>query len=436
MGTIHSWRIDPSLWQGMMKRIAQKQGTEGAKTDLKVPLSEIKRAQKFLSQYLSFTPLIFNPWLSEAMQCEVYLKLENLQPIGSFKIRGATYRISKLTSSERKCGVIAASAGNHAQGVAWGSRQLSVQALVVMPKGASLVKIQNTKSLGAEVLLEGENYDQAFAVAQEIAKKSGRIFIHAFENVSVIAGQGTLGLEILEQLPDLNAVIGSIGGGGMMGGVATAIRALKPKTTLVGCQASGAPSMLRSIRSGKVVALDHIETFADGVALAKASSKMLNFLNPIIDKWVGATDEEIAAAVLSLLEKARLMAEGSGALPLAALEKLKRELKNQKVVLIISGGNMDVNILSRIIDRGLIRAGRRVRLNVIISDRTGSLAKLTDLIAKGGANIIQAIHDRSEPYTTIDQTDVALTLETRGPEHSKELVRLLRKNVLRLELIH
>jgi threonine dehydratase len=311
-----------------------------------------------------------------------------------------------------------------------------VDAQIVMPKAAPLVKIQNTKALGAEVILAGDNYDEAYAIALKLAKKTGRVFVHAFEDSDVIAGQGTVGLEIVEQLPDAEVVIGAIGGGGLMAGVATAIKELRPKTMLIGCQASGAASMIKSLRSGKATALEAVNTFADGIAVKRTSPKMLTLLKPLLDRVVEGDDEAIAISVLTLMEKAKVISEGSGALPLAVLHKLRKQIRGKKVVLIIGGGNIDVNVLSRIIDVGLIRMGRRVRLNVIISDKPGSLAKLTELIAREGANVIQAIHDRSEPSATIDQTEVALTLETRGPEHSQALIQALRKNAIKVELTH
>jgi threonine dehydratase len=412
-------------------------GAQMAKKKSKLPLTlaDIQDAKQLIHHYLQPTPLLLNSWLSEALGCEVHLKLENMQPIGSFKIRGALYKISRLSPEEKKRGVIAASAGNHAQGVAWGSRQLGVKALIVMPKGAPLVKIQNTRSLGAEVVLEGDNYDEAYEHARKIAKKTGRVYIHAFEDPAIIAGQGTIGLEILEQLPDVDVVIGSIGGGGMMAGIALAIKELHPQAKVIGAQAMGASSMVESLQRGKLCKPGKADTFADGIAVRKASEKMFEVLKHRLDQVLEVSDEEIAAAVLTLLEKAKVVVEGAGAVPLAVLEQVKKRLKGKKVVLVVSGGNIDVNLISRIIDRGLIRAGRRLRINVLLSDRPGSLARLTDLIARQGANILQAIHDRSEPSTTIDQTDVALTLETRGPEHSQAVIRAIREHVLRVELI-
>jgi len=399
-----------------------------------ITLADIQEAKKELQRYLQPTPLLYNTWLSEALGCEIYLKLENMQPIGSFKIRGATYRISKLTPQQKKLGVVAASAGNHAQGVAWGSRKLGCSAIIIMPKTASLMKIQNTRALGAEVILEGLNYDEAFAFAKKMSLKTGRVLVHAFEDQAIIAGQGTVALEILEQLADVDYVVGSVGGGGLMAGVATVFKALRPQTKIVGCQAARASSMIQSVRKGKAIVLDSVNTFADGIAVMRASEKIRKILTGKVDYWLEVEEDEMAIAVLTLLEKAKIMTEGSCAAPLAALDQIKNKIQGKKVVLIISGGNIDVNLLSRVIDRGLIRTGRRIRLNVLISDRPGSLAQLTDLIAKQGANILQAIHDRNEPSTQLGETGVALTLETRGPEHSAQLLKALKENVLRLDL--
>lgn len=403
---------------------------------LQVDLAKIQAARAELAKYLTPSPLLLNPWLSETLGCELYLKLENMQPIGSFKIRGATYKIAGLSAKEKAAGVIAASAGNHAQGVAWGSRKLGVKATIVMPKNAPIVKVQNTRALGAEVILDGDNYDESYKAAREIAQKTGKTLVHAFEDEAVICGQGTCGLEILEQLPNADVVVGAIGGGGLMTGVATAIKAIKPAVQIIGCQSLGAPSMVQSLRQGHAVTLGTASTFADGIAVSGASETMRVLLAPLLGEVVEVEEESTAAAVLALLEKAKVIAEGAGAISLAALEKVRFPLRGKKVVVIVSGGNIDVNVLSRIIDRGLIRAGRRLRVNVWLSDRPGSLARLTDLIAKQGANILQAIHDRSEPSVTIDQTEVALTLETRGQDHSDQVVQALRDQVLRVELVH
>jgi len=403
--------------------------------NLKISLSEIQKARTELSALLPPTPMVYSSWLSEKYGCKLYLKLENMQPIGSFKIRGATYKISQLTKQQRKKGVIAASAGNHAQGVAWGSARYKVNSLIVMPKEASLMKVENTRLLGAEVLLEGANYDEAYEVAKKISKKTGRVFVHAYRDEQVIAGQGTVGLEILEQLPDVDVVVGSVGGGGLMAGTALAIKELRPETQVIGCQAAGANSMFRSFKKGRALSTDHLNTFADGIAVAGANPQMLSLLSRYVDSMVEADDEAIAAAVLALLEKAKTVVEGAGALSLAVLDQIHSKIKGKKVCVIISGGNIDVNILSRIIDRGMTLAGRRIRVNVWIPDRPGALSRLTELLAHEGANILQAIHDRSEPLTTIDRTEVELTLETKGVRHSQAIIGALKKSVLRLELV-
>ena len=397
---------------------------------LRVSLASVQAARTTLNEYVRPSPLLENPWLSEAFGCRVYLKLENMHPIGSFKIRGATYRISQLNAAQRKKGVIAASAGNHAQGVAWGARALGVNALIVMPKNASLIKAQNTKALGAEVRLEGEDFDEAMQIAKKIARKTGRTLIHAFEDEAIISGQGTLGLELIEQLPDVDYVFGSVGGGGMLAGVSTVLKELSPRVVIVGCQAKGADSMVRSIKKGRAIKLGRIDTFADGIAIKQASESVRRILAKRVDHFVSEDDESIAWAVLMLLEKAKVAAEGSGAVPLASLERFRSRVRGKKVVLIVSGGNIDVNILARILDRGLTRAGRKIRIDARISDRPGSLARLTGAIAETGASVIQVIHDRAEPATHLNETGVALTLETRGPEHSRRVIEAIRKFVV------
>jgi len=397
-------------------------------------LTDVQKARDELKRYLPSSPLLYNPWMSEIYGCEIYLKMENMQPIGSFKIRGATYKISQLSSKERKKGVVAASAGNHAQGVAWGSRKLGVKATIFMPKTAPLVKVKNTESLGAEVVLEGDSYDEAFQAAKRFATKTGRTYVHAFDDDLVIAGQGTVALELLEQIPDVDAIVCSIGGGGLLSGIAVVMKALRPEVKLIGAQAAGAPSMAQSLKKGHPVTLAKVETFADGIAVARAVESTVRIRKGSVDRILTADDESIAAAILTLLEKAKVVSEGAAAVSVAVLDQIRKELKGKKVVVIVGGGNIDVNVLNRVIDRGLIKIGRRLRINVVISDRTGSLAKLTAAIARAGANVLQAIHDRGEPGVTLDRTEVALTLETRGREHSDEVIDALRTEVVSLEI--
>ncbi len=399
-----------------------------------ISIKDIEKARKVLQQYFQPSPLLRSDKLSIRMGCEVYLKLENFLPIGSFKIRGALYKISQLSDDERKRGIIAASLGNHAQGVAWASKKMKTEALIVMPKEAPHTKIHKTRKLGAQVHLEGNNYNEANRVAKRMAEERGAIYVPAYLDPMVIAGQGTVGLEIMDQLTDADVVIGPVGGGGLMSGVSIAIKSLSKKTKVIACQASGCSSMVDSVKKGIAIKIDQSRTFADGISVPEASSTMLALLQPNVDTFASAEDDEIASALLALMEDAKIVAEGAGALPLAILEKMKDDLAGKKVVLIISGGNIDVNLLARIIDQGLMESGRRLRISVIISDKPGSLYQLTHLIAQQGASVIQAIHDRNEPSTMLDETTVHLTLETRGVEHSKEIIRELEKSLRQVEV--
>lgn len=407
---------------------------------MKITLADIEEAKRVLLKVIDPTPLVPNQWLSNRIGCDVYLKLENMQPIGSFKIRGAVYKLSTLTPAARKRGVIAASAGNHAQGVAWAAAHFKTKATIVMPQSAPLTKIQNTKALGAKVILHGDKYEEAYAQARKLERETGSTFVHPFEDAQVIAGQGTVGLEIAEQLPDAEILIGAVGGGGLMSGIGIVMKALKPKTMLVGAQASGASSMVQSLRKHRVVQTGAAETFADGIRVKNVSPALFRILNHVIDLAADADDEKIAAAVLTLMEKAHTIAEGAGALPLAVLEDLMvqrpKDFRRKKVVLVICGGNIDVNVLGRIIDHGLILNGRRVRLNVSISDRPGSLNLLTRIIAENGANVLQVIHDRDKPAVGFNETGVEMTLETRGPEHGRTLVAAIKKHFPKLEFFH
>jgi threonine dehydratase len=389
--------------------------------------SDILEAKKTLSEFLPATPLLYSDWLSVEYGCKVYLKLETAQPIGSFKIRGASYRISKLLPSERELGVIAASAGNHSQGVAWAARRFGTKALIVMPETAPLTKMQNTQALGAEVHVEGQNYDESYTAAKRIAESTGMVYVHAFHSLEIIAGQATVATEILDQLPDVDAIVTSIGGGGLASGIGIVLEELRPSCQLIACQASATPAMVRSIEADTLVTPPTQVTFADGIQVKSAHPDMLNILKRVVTHTCEVDDEATAMGVLKLLEKAKVLAEGSGGIVIGALEKFREELRGKKVVLVVSGGNIDINLVSRIIDRGLTKSGRRLRVDVLISDRPGCLAKLTQRLADLRVNILQTIHDRDEPMVRIDQTEVHLTLETRGPEHAADVIRTLTK---------
>ena len=397
-----------------------------------VTLQDIQKAQSILENILAPTPLIRNEWLSQYYGCDVFLKLETAQPVGSFKIRGASNKISQLTSEEMKKGVIAASAGNHAQGVAWAARQFGTTALIVMPETAPLMKVHNTQMLGAEVHLEGENYDESYLAAQRITKETGRTYVHAYHDPLVIAGQGTVGLEILSQCPDVDFVVASIGGGGLIAGIGTAIKALKPGVKLVGCQAQNAAPMVKSLHAHQVTDSEFRGSFADGIAVKKADPDIFSILDQIVDLSFESNEDEIAMNVLRFMEKAKLVVEGSGAIVLGALDRYQKQFKGKKVVLVVTGGNIDVNLISRIIERGLTKLGRRIHLKVQISDRPGSLSKLTALIGSLKANVLQAMHDRNDTKLRLDETEVELLLETRGPDHSEEVIKALEAHCVRV----
>lgn len=407
----------------------------GASSSFHLELAEIEKARTALAPLIEPTPLIRNRWLSEAFHCDVFLKLESMQPIGSFKIRGATYKIASLSKAQRRKGVITASAGNHAQGVAWGCAQFGVKATIVMPQNAPLTKILNTEALGAEIILAGENYDEANQHARALAVKKGSLFVHAYADEKVIAGQGTVGLEILEQLPEVEVVIGSMGGGGLMSGVGTVLHHLKPQVQVIGVQAKNACSLVESIRKNKIVSTGRADTFADGIKVITVKPEMLRILKNVLDQTDLATDDEIADAVLLLMEKAQIVAEGAAALPLAILKKRHKKFKKKKVVLIVSGGNIDMNLVAKIIDTGLAHSGRRVRINATISDKPGALHQLTGLIARHQANVLQVIHDRNSPHSGIAEIAVELSIETRGPQYTKQLIQELRQNTIRLAVM-
>lgn len=399
---------------------------------LKISKEMMKDAHLLIKKHLDPTPLVFNRWLSEKYGCEVWLKLENMQPIGSFKIRGATNKIAGLTKAEKVNGVLAVSAGNHAQGVAWAAKVFKTKATIIMPINAPITKVESTKALGAKVILHGNNVEDSFKYANELIKKTGAVFVHPFEDQKVISGQATCALEIMESLKDFDYLIGSIGGGGFIAGMGLALKSHCHKAKVVGAQALGANAMVESIRKKKVISHDTSDTFADGIKVKSASSSMYQLLKDVVDEVYDIPDEQIAFAVLELVEKARVVAEGAGALPLAVLQHIHQKnpqsLKNKKVVLVIGGGNIDVNLLGHIIGRGLSVSGRHLRLNIFVSDRPGTLNLLTTVIADHGGNILQVIHDHEHPKCALNEAVIELTLETKGEEHSLEIIKALKKH--------
>lgn len=399
---------------------------------MKIHPADFKEASEVLKKYISPSPLIYNEWLSKQYKCEIYLKLENMLPIGSFKMRGATYKISRLTAAEKRHGVLAVSAGNHAQGVAWAAKKFGVKATIIMPEGSPLTKIKNTESLGATVILHGKSIEDGFEYAKALMKKKKMIFVHPYNDPAVIAGQGSVGFELMEQIPDMDFIFSSIGGGGLVSGLGSVIKEFNPKIKVYAGQAAGCRSMVESLKRKKIYQTGIAETFADGIRVKVVAEPVYKILRDVVDHVEAIEDEKIAWGVLQLLEKARVIAEGAGALPLSMFDlcynKSPKKFIGKKIVLVICGGNIDVNLLERIIDKGMIESSRKVRLMIPIVDRPGSLNHITGIIKNVGANILQAIHDRDASKTGLTGTNVLFTLETKGPEHLEILLKELRKD--------
>ena len=372
-------------------------------------LDKIYHAAFVLKKVARKTDLIRATKLSK--QCELYLKTENLQETGSFKLRGAYYKISQLTEEEKSRGIIACSAGNHAQGVAMAATQSGIQSLICMPDGAPISKVEATKQLGAEVRLVKGAYDDAYATALQLQEDTGATFIHPFDDDEVIAGQGTIGLEILDELENPDAVVVPIGG--LISGVAYAIKHLNPNVKIYGVQAAGAASMVKSQQEGTPITLDQAETFADGIAVKHPGDITYQLVEQYVDEIVTVSEDEIAAAILALIEKQKVIAEGAGAVSVAAVLFHKLPVEGKKVVCIVSGGNIDVNILSRVITRGLLTSGRNVSLTIALTDKPGQLQEVSEIIARCGGNVVSVHHDRSDANMAITSCFLKLGLETR-----------------------
>jgi threonine dehydratase len=399
---------------------------------MKVTLSDFHQAYEVLKNEISPTPLVYNEWLTKKYGCEVYLKLENMLPVGSFKMRGATYKLSTLTDLEKKRGVLAVSAGNHAQGVAWAAQRFNLNAWIIMPMGSPITKIKNTEALGAKVILHGESLEDGFKLAETLIKEKKYTFIHPYADREVILGQGSIGFEVIEQLPDIDYLFSSIGGGGLVTGIGQVIKHLKPKVKIFAGQAQGASSMVNSLKAKKIIkSSKNAETFADGIRVKNAHPEMFKMLSQVVDEVESIPDNYIAWGVLELLEKARVLSEGAGALPLAMLDrqfqKDPKKFKGKKVVLVICGGNIDVNILQRIIDQGLHESQRKIRISVPIIDKPGMLHHLTGLIKEEGANVLEIHHDRGLSDFGLASTVVSFVLETKGHTHALSLIKKMKK---------
>ncbi|OGP88185.1 MAG: threonine ammonia-lyase [Deltaproteobacteria bacterium RBG_16_48_10] len=387
---------------------------------------KIELAQHKLIRAINRTPTVYSDAISKLTGKEVFLKLENLQKAGSFKIRGAYYKISQLSPPQRQNGVVAASAGNHAQGVALASSFLGIHSTLVMPEGSSIAKQEATRSYGGEVILFGSSVDEAVDHAKEL-EKGGKIFIHPFDDEEVIAGQGTIGLEILEDVPAVETIIVPIGGGGLISGISTLVKKKKPQIKIIGVESAHAPPAIASLKRKKIVEVRIKPTLADGIALRKVGEIPFPILQRNVDEVVTVREDEIASAILMLMERKRVVAEGAGAAPLAALLSERPKIRGKRIVLVVSGGNIDVHLLDRIIEKGLSQTGRVIRFEVLLRDVPGGLAKLTTLVAQNQANILHIIHERAARDIPIGFSKVILVLETRGPRHIREIRRGLRE---------
>ncbi len=388
-------------------------------------LDRIYLAKHVLQDVVRKTALVHAPKINK--EAEIYLKPENLQITGSFKVRGAYFMMSQLSEEEKKKGVIACSAGNHAQGVALAASRNGIASLICLPDGAPISKVEATKGYGAKVCLVKGVYDDAYKKAVQLKEEKGYTFVHPFDNEDVIAGQGTIGLEILEEMRDVDAIIVPVGGGGLISGVAFAAKSLNPKIKVYGVQAAGAPSMVKSLKDGKIECLDSVSTVADGIAVKEPGKHTFEYCSKYVDEIVTVTDDEISAAILALIEQHKMISEGAGAVSVAAAMFNKVPVKGKKVVCVVSGGNIDVTILSKVIKRGLIMSGRSCVLNIELLDRPGELVGVSTIIANLGGNVTQVHHERAGEGSDINGCYLRIVLETRDAEHINSIVTALKE---------
>lgn len=386
-------------------------------------LDNVYRASYALKDIIRKTDVIYAPKLRR--DADIYLKTENLQITGSFKVRGSYYKMSTLSPEEKERGVIACSAGNHAQGVALSAQKNGIKAVICLPDGAPISKIEATKSYGAEVCLVEGVYDDAYKKALELRDKEGYTFIHPFDDEDVIAGQGTIALEIIEQLPNVDAVIVPVGGGGLISGIAYTIKALNPRVKVYGVQANGAPSMYKSIKNEKIEELQSVSTIADGIAVKKPGNLTYELCSKYVDDIVTVSDDEISAAILALMEQHKLVTEGAGAISVAAAMFGKLDIAGKKVVCLLSGGNIDVTILSRVIKRGLLMSGRTAQLMIELVDKPGQLKNVSRIIADMGGNVISVHHERANEGSDVNGCYLRIVLETRNFEHIADIKKAL-----------
>jgi threonine dehydratase len=392
-----------------------------------ITLEDVQAARARIRDRIYLSPCARSETLSRLTGTTALLKLENLQMTGAYKERGALNKLLVMPPAERERGLIAASAGNHAQAVAYHAGRLGVKATIVMPEATPIMKVANTRAHGARIVLHGANYDEAYAEARRLEHVEQLTFLHPFDDPDIIAGQGTVALEVLEQDPELDAIIVPIGGGGLVSGIAVAVKALRPGAKVIGVETEMLPCMLQAVDAGRPVTLEGANTIADGIAVKRAGDLTLEHVKKYVDEIVTVSEEEIASAILYLLEREKTVVEGAGAVGVAALMQHKvRGLEGRRVVSIVSGGNIDVNLVARVIERGLVKDGRLVRISVALQDKPGQLAKVSAIVANHRANVIEVHHARAFSHRFGDTT-LQLTLEARGPEHVEEILRALRE---------
>jgi len=399
-------------------------------------LSAIQEATDRVSAVARKTPLEYSHTFSEQTGADVHLKLENFQRTGSFKIRGAINRIATLTESEQDAGVVTASAGNHAQGVALAATRAGVDATIVMPEHAPISKVKATQRYGGRVVLHGTDYNDAQARAHEIEERENRTYVHAFDDEAVMAGQGTIGLEILDQLPEVETVIVPIGGGGLIAGISTAIKTQRPDVRIIGVQAEGAASIAQSLQKGEIHTRESVDTVADGIATRSVGQRPFEVIQKRVDEVVTVSDEEIALALTLLLERSKTLVEGAGAVALSALLEERFEYREDEVIVpALCGGNIDMNVLTTVILRGLVQMGRYLKITTVLKDQPGALQGLIDIIANQQANIYAIHHERTSRELGMSDTEVEIELETHGPQHAAELLAELRSNGYEVEVL-
>lgn len=394
-------------------------------------LDSIYKASHKLREVVRTTDLIYAPKIRT--DCNVYLKTENLQVTGSFKVRGAYYKISRLSDEEKARGVVACSAGNHAQGVALAAQKNGIKSVICLPDAAPISKIEATRSYGAEICLVNGVYDDAHAKAEQLKEEMGYTFIHPFDDDDVIAGQGTIALELIDQLDKIDAVVVPVGGGGLISGIAFAIKNLHPEIKVYGVQAAGAASMVQSVKDGKIECLSSVSTIADGIQVKEPGENTFRYVNEYVDDVVTVTDDQISSAILALIEQQKLIAEGAGAASVAAVmfDKIP-DIKDKNVVCLVSGGNIDVTILSRVIKRGLLTSGRTENLLIELIDKPGQLKMVADIVAEQGANVISVHHERAGENSNVNGCYLRLLLETRNFEHIEKVRKALTDSGLKL----